>query len=157
MKEWIMGTFLVLAVIVVVQWVCDYSFHAVASITGDVTWDTDSFAKDRFLNGLTIDTTYSADDSDSSNPTSTLSFRIDNASDYTAKVVKPNFWCSDPNSAFADQKVEIQYDGTLVIPANSSISRTIPAVAYDGTYYNESWLTQGAVHCTIDFQDATYR
>ncbi len=162
--RWAIYTFLFFGIVGIGNFLFDYTAHAVATITGDTSWDSPGFTQDRLLNGISVETTFkmnerslpygmsSLDFKPGFAPvdvmrSSTLHYRIDNPTDHEMTLDPAYFYCA-PNGMNPLNDVVIESDQPIYIAANSIIEGSIPAIS-GGEYFSDSDLSEGRVSCAL--------
>jgi hypothetical protein len=109
-------TVLLFALVGIFSNVFDAAFHRVAVMTGDATWNTQSWAKDRFLNGIEITADYSS-------LSGTVDITVDNAS----LISQPKWNVLVRCGGKGAQDIDVVTSTSVVwdIPANSITQHTI--------------------------------
>lgn len=140
--------FVMLATLLVGQWAVDYSFHGVALITNDRSWDTENFRRDRALNAFVTRYEFI----EGSSYSTTLRITFDNASEYD--IIASPLWLDCEGGLSPATAVE--HKEGIIFPADTYSHVDIPARSRMTGYPIRS-LGEGQVSCTMDLLGAEFR
>lgn len=127
----------------------DYGYHGIAVMTHDARWNTDSYNKDRLMNGLTLTTVYrTRPDASMTGQASTMFFTFENSSEQTKKLNLAMITCISDNDN-GESRWEEMLPNSWIIEPYQTVTYSMPVVGFDGVNKGSSFLNQGEVPCKL--------